>query len=422
MSAVEAIQRVLSDRIGLDPATVGPGLIARAAHARMGALHLESEEDYLRLLANSAAERDELVEEVVIPESWFYRDERPFSLLQDYVRARWLADSGRPPLRVLSLPCASGEEPYSVAIALQELGLPAHRCEILGVDVSSRSLAKARAGTFGPGSLRGLSPHIQARFFRSEARISVLAESVRSMVRFHRGNILDQNLLAGEGPFDTIFCRNLLIYLDQESRQRASATLDRLLAPDGILFLGHTERLELSADAFEAFGDAGSFALRRKTKRPTRLASKSPRFSPERARARTVREGRPKVHPLKPPARKELPQPLTTDIATEPLSTLLEEAAALADQGKTQEAAECCERHLREAGPNASGYFLLGMIRQASGASGEAEGLFQKTVYLDPQHDEALLALALMADRRGDRTAAEGYRRRAERVLRRRTP
>jgi chemotaxis protein methyltransferase WspC len=90
-----------------------------------------------------------------------------------------------------------------------------------------------------------------------------------------------------------------------------------------------------------------------------------------------------------------------------------------ADQGRSADAAALCEQSLREAGPSAPAFFLLGMIRQSEGDATAAEALFQKTAYLDPQHDEALLALALIAERRGDSGAASGYRRRAARAHRR---
>lgn len=96
---------------------------------------------------------------------------------------------------------------------------------------------------------------------------------------------------------------------------------------------------------------------------------------------------------------------------------LLDHAAALANQGRFAEAVAVCQQHLRQQGLSAQAYCLMGMICQAAGDRGRAEDCFQKTVYLDPAHDEALLALALLAERRGDPVAAAGFRRRAERTI-----
>jgi chemotaxis protein methyltransferase WspC len=96
---------------------------------------------------------------------------------------------------------------------------------------------------------------------------------------------------------------------------------------------------------------------------------------------------------------------------------LLEEAAKLANQGKFSEAVRACEQQLRMSGLDAPAYYLMGMICQAAGDRRRAEDCFHKVVYLDPRHDEALLSLALLAERRGDVSAASGFRRRAERLV-----
>jgi chemotaxis protein methyltransferase WspC len=98
------------------------------------------------------------------------------------------------------------------------------------------------------------------------------------------------------------------------------------------------------------------------------------------------------------------------------LAQLLAEAAALADQGRSDEAAARCEAALARFGPSAPAYFLLGLVQQSTGRLAEAETCFRKTIYLEPGHDEALLALALIAERRGDADTSARYRRRADRA------
>jgi chemotaxis protein methyltransferase WspC len=227
-----------------------------------------------------------------------------------------------------------------------------------------------------------------------------------------------------------VFCRNLLIYLDAPARASVLATIDRLLTPEGVLFIGHADRLDLAGTQphFTPVGEAGCFAY-----------------------VRTVSEIGLSRSP--PPPQLSPPQPLTSLIAPctvaitqRPASgaldsdsgatekgaasgdscarvpaaqppSLLEQAAELANQGQHAEAIAACQRHLQLKGPGASAYYLMGMISQAAGDRQRAEDCFHKTLYLDPKHDEALLALALMADRRGDHTAAATYRRRARRTM-----
>ena len=138
------IEGLLASKLGLDPVSVGPKQIWRAVQQRMQELGLADVGEYESWVRKSESELQALIEEVVVSESWFFRDERPFQYFRDYVGERWLNDPLRPPLRVLSLACAGGEEPYSIAIGLRELGLTAQRFHIDAVDISAddwRSLA-----------------------------------------------------------------------------------------------------------------------------------------------------------------------------------------------------------------------------------------------------------------------------------------
>ena len=153
----EKIEELLARRIGLDPVAMGPHLILRAARRRMAELDVSDLREYAARLADSEAEQQALIEEVVVPESWFFRDERPFRRLADHARERWIAAPRRPPLRILSIPCAGGPEPYSIAITLLDAGLPAGRFRIDAVDVSARLLEVARRGLYSANAFRGAS-------------------------------------------------------------------------------------------------------------------------------------------------------------------------------------------------------------------------------------------------------------------------
>ena len=119
MSGLSEIKKLLTNRIGLDPISVGSAQIGRAVQQRMKDLGQLDIDTYKCLVSQSDGELQELIEEVVVPESWFFRDERPFQFFRDHVACGWLGDPLRAALRVLSLPCASGEEPYSIAMALR---------------------------------------------------------------------------------------------------------------------------------------------------------------------------------------------------------------------------------------------------------------------------------------------------------------
>ena len=261
------ILELLGRRIGLDPVAVGSQLVLRAAQRRMEELGLDDLGAYAARADQEEGELHSLIEEVVVPESWFFRDERPFRWLEDYARQRWLNDPARPPLRILSLACAGGEEPYSIAITLLDLGLAAQRFRIDAVDVSTRRLAVARRGVYSANAFRGSRLGGRARYFREHPQGHELDPTIRAMVRLIQGNVLDPNLLADTCPYDVVFCRNLLIYLDASARARVVAAIDRVLAADGVLIIGHADRLELAGvpPRFAALGAPDCFAYRKTT-------------------------------------------------------------------------------------------------------------------------------------------------------------
>ncbi len=397
----------------------------------MAALGLGDLSVYASRVVQSEEELHELIEEVVVPESWFFRDDRPFCWLSDYVRERWVGDPARRPLRILSLACAGGEEPYSIAMTMRDVGLPARRFQLDAMDVSARRLAVARRGVYSANAFRGSDLGSRAQYFRAHAEGYEMDPTIRSTVRFFQASALEPNLLEGSSPYDVVFCRNLLIYLDVPARARVLALLDRLLAADGVLFIGHADRLDLAGEPsrFAPAGEPGCFVYRKAASKPTRLSGVGS-GSLDPARPPAERSPEAALHPaLAQPNQERLKAEASSpnpSAPTHPSSFILhpskmppgilEQAEKLANQGRHSEAIAMCERHLRQKGPGSSVYYLMGMICQSAGDRRRAEECFHKTVYLDPKHDEALLALALLAERRGDRGAAAGFRRRASRT------
>src|SRR5437660_11784481 len=136
---MEQIEKMLREKMGLDAASVGSGSIQRLIRLRMKGLGVSDATAYRQLLTRSRAEWDELVEAVVVTETWFFRDPEAFGVVVEAAQATGPGSI----LRVLTVPCSSGEEPYSLAIALRDADVPAERVKIDAVDISARALARA---------------------------------------------------------------------------------------------------------------------------------------------------------------------------------------------------------------------------------------------------------------------------------------
>jgi len=409
------VENLLRETMGLDAASIGSSLIERTVRLRMKSRRLKRLEEYRRLLESSPAELNELIESVVVTETWFFRDREPFAAFTRLVMHEWLPGHPFGLLRLLSIPCASGEEPYSMAMALLDAGLPADRFQIDAVDISTRALARAERGVYGKNSFRTPDLDFRNRYFHPVKDGYRLDESVRGKVFFKRGNLLEEKSLAESGIYDFIFCRNLLIYFDRPTQAKALQKLDRLLTPGGLCFVGPAELPLVTNSGFVSANIPMAFACRKVDSLPApRSERRQPQFKPANLpRGQTV-TARPSVLP--PPRGPAKPAPEWQPRVTKAVQHKLEAAQSLADAGKLTEAAELCQAQLREQGPSAQTYYLLGLVRDAGGETSQAVTCYRKALYLEPNHQEALLQLALLAEKDGDPDKAHLLRQRARRA------
>ena len=410
----QALEALLAERIGLDAASIGRDEIARALSRRMEATGVADPADYLAWARDDAGEWDELVEHVLVPETWCFREPAAFAVLADHVR-QVLAT--RPRARLLSMPCATGEEPCSMAMAVLGAGIDGRRVEVLGVDVSARALAAARRGVYGVRALQAVPDDLRARFLEPDAAGARVTDEVRRMISFARGNLLRADAIAPARSFDVIFCRNVLIYLAEPARRTVVLSLARLLADDGLLVTGHAEGTRFVAPAFESCRLPGVLAYRK-------AGPGTHGALPSRDRDRIVRGGalqgrqdpghQERERPPAPPAGTDgaLPSRVGGGEVGRALPTL-EEARVLADAGRLDEARAACALVLAARPADAEAHHLAGVIALARRDPAAAEVAFRRAVYLAPSHHEALLHLALVCDARGARAEAARLRRRA---------
>jgi chemotaxis protein methyltransferase WspC len=396
---MKQIESLLRHTIGLHAATIGSSLVEHAVRGRMRRLGLTQQHDYLELLRKSPAEWNLLVESMVVTETWFFREKQPFTAMVRLALEEWLPAHPAGLLRLLSVPCSSGEEPYSMAMALMDAGFPATRFDINAVDISARALAFAQRGIYGRNSFRGQELDFRARFFQPVPRGYTLNPAVRKQVRFQKGNMLDDGCLPETGVYDFIFCRNLLIYFDRPAQNRTLAKLRRLLTPTGVLFVGSAEQQLALHNGFVSANLPLSFACRKApvAGRPVPAVSRPNKSTTWPVKARTV------------------PQLISPAPAAPPPPSTLGQARQLANEGRLAEAAELCETHLRESGVSAEAYYLLGQVRHAAGADAQAGEFYRKALYLEPGHSETLQQWALLSERNGNLEHARILRERAGR-------
>ncbi|PKB24302.1 CheR family methyltransferase [Janthinobacterium sp. 64] len=394
--------------------SVSKAVAERAVGQRMEQTGFADSAAYLQAL--TPAEMTQLIELVVVPESWLFRDPQAFYATVELVQERWARGRAT---RILSIPCAGGEEPYSMAMALRDGAMPKQAFSIDAYDLSPGCIERAQAGIYGRNAFRAQDVAFRERYFTHVADDAYrIIDSLREQVTFRQGNLLQFDTATYSRHYDVIFCRNLLIYFDKPTTRAAIANLSALLADDGMLLAGYAEVPSFCQNGFAPLQFRQAFALKKEATPPaaviqvaalpppTRtLRSVPPAPRPAPARAAPAPAARPRPVPVQPP---------------QPPADLLAEARRLADRGQLREAGEKCHAHLARVPEAAEAYFMLGIINELAGKMDLADDYWRRCIYLQPDHYEALCHLSLLAERNGNHTAAATLKARAARIYQRR--
>ena len=407
--------------MGLSAESIGDSSIERAINHRKDILKISHGDDYLSVLIEDEDELNELVEEVVVPETWFFRNLAPFEALVKCLpdaREKLVAS----PLRVLSLPCSTGEEPYSIAMTLLKIGLKENEFKIDAQDISKRALRKARRAIYGKHSFRESSGIDTELYFRKTRSGQQLLPNVRERVNFIQSNIIKNMVMPEPEYYDVIFCRNLLIYFDRKTQKETLEKLHYMLKPGGTLFVGHAETSEVEKKYFTKMNISKPFAYRKKKLGVNQLKSSGSEHTNQLlAIYENLVEITQKDVALSNKVKrlgnsKRANKPKTKDVKE---TSVWNKVENLIEKGHLSDASTLCEKQLKESPDDAQAYYFLALVSKMEGSVGAAELLLKKSVYLDPNHHKALSLFCLLAEQRGDEGLAESLRRREGRARKR---
>ena len=454
--SINALTGLLRQHIGLDPESIGQEAIEQSIKRRMSAAGLDNPDHYFIKVTEDPVELTALVDEITVGETWFFREFRAFSVLQEKALSSRSRLNGLTQFRVASMPCSSGEEAYSIAMALFDIGLQENQFVVDGYDINTDAIGKARKAEYGRVSFRGTMPDFSKPYFKTHGDGFSLKSAVKHCVSFHHANLLELANNAEPRLYDVIFCRNFLIYLDAPSRKRMADVLRRSLAEDGILMVGHCEAPSIAQLGFHtlardkrfAFTKASRDALavnvmpslskplatpntKKQPAKPVMLSAKpalrpgaeSPTKSallPASNKQSSLAFMRPTDELVRPAAKKdtvrETPSVKPAEVV-ESLEDQLDAIEMLADSGKLEKAKDACRKLMRQHPENVEAQFLMGVISEAAGEWASAFQYFRKVLYLHPEHHEALLHGAMVCERQGEMAKAENLRSRLSRLI-----
>jgi chemotaxis protein methyltransferase CheR len=220
--------------------------------------------DYVRFLRTGADRETEfrdLASVLSNNETYFFRERAQVKALCGNILTELQGSSPR--LRIWSAACSSGEEPYSLAMSLLETGRIAEtNISIRATDISPRVLEMCERGFYRALSFRATEPAMVQKYFRVSGDGFVISDRVKRLVTFSSLNLMDERKVAANGPFDVIFCRNVLIYFDKATQKRVVESFARALRAGGYLFLGHAESLFALTNLYEPVVQPESIAYR----------------------------------------------------------------------------------------------------------------------------------------------------------------
>lgn len=372
--------------------------IARAMK-RAGAPDLA---DFLVLVRRDGFVLDDLVDKLTVGETHFMRDPDQMDLIRREVFPALKRGRGAgAAARVWSAGCATGEEAYSLAILMEEGGLE-DGAVVLGTDLSTAALAKARAGSYSDWSMRGVSGQFLHDYFRRTRGCRILVDRIRNKVRFERLNLVGEEDYAAAGAFgmDLILCRNVLVYLDHERAGRIAARLFECLAEGGVLLTAGADPLLGQYAPFEVEVTRAGLVYRRPRPGPAvAMAAALAQAAPPHAWSLDHAPG---VADREEPAPTKVSRPAEPDLGREAFERVMGHANA----NGALEAERIAQAALRRHPLNAHLHYLRAALLLALDRDEEAEHEAQRALYLDRSLAVAHFLLGSILRKRGARPGA----------------
>ncbi|MBB5149677.1 CheR family methyltransferase [Ureibacillus thermosphaericus] len=232
---------------------------------RLRQLNIESYWSYIRYLQEHPSEWDQLIVLLTINETYFFREDKQLYIYQQKILPQF-ASEVQQPIKIWSAGCSTGEEAYSLAMMTMDLDhYKPKKVHIIGSDINKKVLSIAKEGIYSKSSLafRRIPPYWLQKYFDEMENNYRIKDEVKKMVSFQYVNLLEEVENGRNEEFDVIFCRNVLIYFDEETIEKVVKSFYRALKKGGYLFLGHAETISNLKIGFETLNENGTFYYRK---------------------------------------------------------------------------------------------------------------------------------------------------------------
>lgn len=408
------IEQLVADTIGLEISSLGEKTIHRSIENHFKENNQNNINEYYNELLINSKLLQSLIEKIIVPETWFFRDTSPFLFLKEYLEKNKDSILQKNKIKALSVPCSTGEEPYSLAMIFLELGLLPTQFHIDALDISENAINLAKNGIYFQSSIRENIDIIYKYLHKNDNNFQI-DKKLQNNVKFYIGNILSpSNQLLNES-YNIILCRNLLIYLNDKARDNLLNILKQLLSPEGILIVGHSETHILHTYGFKPINYPKSFAFRKADIEPSKLELKKNNRSSTDRKLPLIKKN------IIADNTKKIATQINSNIKTETKETdtknelTISNIKHIADSGDLKTAFTLCNEYIKNYPIDADAYYLYGLINQAMNNINIAIENYEKALYLNPQHYETLIVLSLLLENTGNLEKANLLKERVKR-------
>ncbi len=432
ISNYDDIVRYLFKEFGLMPESLGRKVIENSILNSMKQHSISDSNVLLAKLISGAIDKQTIIEEITVPETWFFRDYETFIFLKENINKR-LSEKYNYKMSILSAPCATGEEAYSIAMQLLEVGLNSDSFSITALDISEKSLQLAKEGVYSKSSFRVELDFLKKYFYEDNGKLAI-TDKIKKLVQFKCENLISNDFLNSSDYFDYIFCKNVLIYLNESARQKVLFNLDKKLKKDGIIFSGHSEFMIFHNYGFQPINHTGAYAFVKKkqvvaVKKVIDSSLKDKAYNPieEYARKKPAFSNRVEqkneIQKSKHLNNTYGDDSVSIDNEFEKQSNSneikensIEIIRNYANQSKFDEALNMCMDLINKNSINDEVYFLVGLIYEAQNKFDLSEQNYNKALYLNPNHYEAVVHLGLIYEKKGNTKQASLFKERAIKI------
>jgi chemotaxis protein methyltransferase CheR len=413
VTELEQFAAFVAGRLGCELDVAAPRMLD-ALERRAGARGVTPAEYVARLSQWGVADLEALSRELTVGETYFFRHQQQFSALLERAIPERLAARALP-IRILSAGCSTGEEPYSIAMAIRDAGFDPALFEIRAIDVNADALRRARDGMYSAWALRETSELQKRAWFTPQRPGFALAREIRAAVRFEHANLVDGDL---RDPHDIVFCRNVMMYFTRDAMAGTLARIERALRPGGFLFVGYAETLQHMTHGLETIQSHGTFYYRRGSAPPKQMTT-TPWFAQiEQSTARlrdlaaavpavpdVVRSGQ-VADALMLIEREQFADALACVEADVDPDAVLVRAVLLLQARRADEATALCRELIGRGAHRAAAHHVLSLCEDVAGDRDAAVASASTATELDPAFALAHLHLGILCRRDGNRDRA----------------